>query len=191
MKIILASASPRRKELLCQIGWEFEVQVSQTEEDLEGLPPGALTEALAKEKARAVYRLSQEEDVLIIGADTVVAMGETILGKPTDREDAVRMLEMLSGKEHSVYTGVHMIFRREDTLREISFHEVTKVRFYPMSQEEIEAYVSQEEPYDKAGAYGIQGLGAKYIEKIDGDYNNVVGLPIARLYHVAKEFGKI
>ena len=181
MKIILASASPRRRELLSQIGWEFSVQVSQVEEIITKIHPGEIVEELSQLKASAVFSKT-EGDVLVIGADTVVAHKGQILGKPEDTEDAVRMLEYLQNDTHQVYTGVTLCMRREgvETIR--SFYESTEVDFYPMSREEIEWYVNTGEPMDKAGAYGIQGLAGRFVKQIRGDYNNVVGLPVAGLY---------
>lgn len=200
MKIILASASPRRRELLAQIGMEFQVVVSDVEEKLTKTIPADIVEELSCQKAEAVYRsLTGDEDVLVIGADTIVACDGRILGKPADEADAVRMLRMLQGGVHEVYTGVTMICRRslnagsceheggsqEPVVR--TFHEATKVHFYPMTEQDIRGYVSTKEPMDKAGAYGIQGFCARYIRGIEGDYNNVVGLPVGRLYQEIKE----
>lgn len=187
MRIVLASGSPRRRELLEQIGWEFEQCVSEVEEVMEGDSPEQVVEALSRQKAEAVFDLMKEqEEVLVIGADTVVEMDGRILGKPADRDAAADMLKRLQGREHRVYTGVTLCCRRRaadgwtESVR--SFHEATAVRFFEMSPEEIEAYVDSGEPMDKAGAYGIQGLAARYVKGIEGDYNNVVGLPVGRLY---------
>ena len=197
MRIILASASPRRKELLEQIGLEFEIQVSNAEEKLAARSPWQLVEELSARKAGAVFKsLEQnEEDVLVIGADTVVAVGDDILGKPANRKEAMEMLGRLSGGSHQVYTGVTLIYRpafcREnaDVLTK-TFHEATKVHFFKMNKEEISFYADTGEPLDKAGAYGIQGLFARYVKGIEGDYSNVVGLPVGRLYQEAKEWLK-
>ena len=129
------------------------------------------------------------EEVIILGADTVVAYDGRILGKPKDRTDAVGMLTQLSGNTHSVYTGVAVIVKEKEAEQIFNFYEETKVTMYPMSEAEIEAYVDTGEPMDKAGAYGIQGKCAIYIEKIAGDYNNVVGLPIARIYQEMSQLG--
>ncbi len=189
MKIILASASPRRRELLSQIGWEFGVQVSQVEEIITKTHPGEIVEELSELKARAVF-VQTEGDVLVIGADTVVAHKGQILGKPSDPEDAVRMLTELQGDTHQVYTGVTLCMRLagQETVR--TFYESTEVTFYPMSPEEITWYVGTGEPMDKAGAYGIQGLAGRFVRQIKGDYNNVVGLPSARLYQEVKQLQK-
>ncbi len=253
VRIILASASPRRRELLGQIGIAYEVRVSDVEEKATAREPWLVVEELSAQKAEAVLegmtgwkaeaalegmtgrkaeaalegvtgwkaeaalegmtgwkaeaalegvagRKAEEEpevsgrNILVIGADTVVAVDGQILGKPSDKEDAVRMLEKLSGRCHDVYTGVTLLHwngseeaKQGGQLWRRVFHEVTKVHFYPMSAQEIASYVSSGDCMDKAGAYGIQGLCAKYIRCIEGDYNNVVGLPVARLYQEIKE----
>lgn len=188
MKIILASASPRRKELLEQIGIPFEVLVSHVEEKVTSIRPGQVVEELSGQKAEAVLGLLEEGDALVIAADTVVALEGRILGKPADTENAMEMLRSLAGKTHQVYTGVTLLYRRgEETARKV-FHEKTKVHFYPMTEEEIRSYAASGEPLDKAGAYGIQGIFARYVRGIEGDYNNVVGLPAGRLYQEAKEW---
>ena len=186
MKIILASASPRRRELLDQVGWEFCVRVSKVEEIITKIHPGEIVEELSELKAKAVFSQT-EGDVLVIGADTVVAHKGQILGKPTDTADAVRMLEALQDDTHQVYTGVTLCMRREGVETVKSFYESTEVDFYPMSREEIEWYVNTGEPMDKAGAYGIQGLAGRFVKQIRGDYNNVVGLPVAGLYQEVKQ----
>lgn len=173
MRFILASASPRRKELLEQIGVKFDILPATGEEVME----------LAKQKAEEVAKTAGA-DALVLGADTVVAYEGKILGKPKDEADALRMLTMLSGKEHEVYTGVALIDNRDQSME--NFFERTKVTMYPVSEEEIRDYIAGGEPMDKAGAYAIQGLGAKFIQKIEGDYNNVVGLPIGRIYQEIK-----
>jgi len=217
MKIILASASPRRRELLAQIGLEFQVMVSHVEEKAPAAEPGFVVEELSRQKAEAVLReLARGEAVLVIGADTVVSVDGRILGKPSDAEDARRMLRILSGRSHEVYTGVTLLYRAGTGVCETeagpgggacvaeaepgegasvggadsaggrvrcrTFHERTRVDFYPMTEGEISRYVSSGDCMDKAGAYGIQGLCARYIKGIEGDYNNVVGLPAGRLY---------
>lgn len=191
MQIILASASPRRKELLTQIGLEFEIRISQVEEKITETEPAKVVEELSCQKAAAVFgSLGEEEnkDVLVIGADTVVAVDGMILGKPKDREDAVRMLHLLSGRSHEVFTGVSFFWKDRSGISQTkSFHERTQVTFYPMSEQEIMEYVARKDCMDKAGSYGIQGFCARYIQGIEGDYNNVVGLPIGRLYQEAKE----
>ena len=187
MRIILASASPRRRELLAQMGMEFEVCPSQGEEKItEVLPERAVME-LAQQKA-AEIAVKTEGDAWILGADTVVVYDQKILGKPKDAEDAKRMLCMLQDKKHQVYTGV-CIWKKENGTEDVRcFFEKTDVVFYPMTEEEIDQYVATGEPMDKAGSYGIQGVGGLYVREIHGDYNNVVGLPIARLYHELKKY---
>ena len=195
MKIILASASPRRRELLEQIGLEFEIKISNVEEKSTATTPWQLVEELSFQKAEAVLKSleSNGEDVLVIGADTVVSAGNSILGKPADKSEAADMLNRLSGGTHQVYTGVTLLYRpafsQSDTgVRVKTFHEATKVHFYPLTEGEISFYTATGEPLDKAGAYGIQGLFARYVRGIEGDYGNVVGLPVGRLYQEAKEW---
>lgn len=194
-KIILASASPRRRELLTQIGLEFEVMVSDAEEQLDAAEPYAVVQELSARKAKAVAAEYMEKrgsntdgaDILVIGADTVVSCDGEILGKPRDAGDAVRMLRLLSGRCHEVYTGVTFVYDRGLACH--TFYECTKVRFAPMTEREITEYVATGDPMDKAGAYGIQGFCARYIIGIEGDYNNVVGLPVGRVYQELKALG--
>ena len=195
MKIILASASPRRRELLEQIGLEFEIRVSNVEEKSSATSPWQLVEELSAQKASAVLASLEQgdEDVLVIGADTVVAVGDSILGKPANKKEAVQMLSRLSGRTHQVYTGVTLLYRpvhsgAASEVQAKTFHEVSKVHFYPLTGEEIAAYVATGEPLDKAGSYGVQGQFARYVKGIEGDYSNVVGLPVGRLYQEAKEW---
>lgn len=200
-QIILASASPRRKELLEQIGLEFEICPAKGEEVITHTRPEEVVMELSKQKAEEVASLvsaygeehkdiTTPSDILVIGADTVVAYDGQILGKPQDEADAKRMLAMLSGNTHSVFTGVTLVLiDKSGRAGELVFYEKTDVKMHPISEEEIERYVASGEPMDKAGSYGIQGKCAIYIEKIDGDYNNVVGLPIARIYQELKKIG--
>lgn len=191
-KLILASASPRRKELLAQIGAECEVVPAAGEERIGSKVPEQVVLELAKQKAKEVAaRFSQEPGRLaVLGADTVVAFGGQILGKPKDKADAARMLKTLSGNTHSVFTGVAVVLLANKQVEEVfSFYEETKVTMYPMSEKQIEAYIGTGEPMDKAGAYAIQGKCAVYIEKIAGDYNNVVGLPVAAIYQKLEKSG--
>jgi septum formation protein len=184
--IILASSSPRRRELLETVGYVFEVKPSNFDESAlksAGLPPQLLVEKLAHEKARDVARACGSSDA-IVGADTVVVLDGATLGKPADEQDAVRMLRLLSGNTHQVFTGVSIIAGSH----EVSFSERTDVEFYDLSDKEIRDYVATGEPLDKAGAYGIQRKGALLVRGIRGDYFNVVGLPIARL---ARELSKL
>ena len=182
MKFILASQSPRRKELLSRVVSDFDVRVSHVEEVVPaGLQPQEVVMHLAKIKAEAVARELRLEQpaqrFAVIGADTVVALDHQIMGKPKDRADCVRMISALSGREHAVYTGVAVVVDG----RTESFYERTAVRFLPLSDEESNWYASLDEPYDKAGAYGIQGYGSLLVEGICGDYFNVMGLPVASL----------
>lgn len=184
--LILASQSPRRRELLANITPDFAVQVSQAEEDLApGTPPEEAVERLALRKAQAVLRLQPEpENCVVIGSDTVVAVGGKILGKPRDREDCLAMLEALSGREHTVHTGVALLRGG----RERVFRETAQVEFWPLSQEERAWYAGTPEPYDKAGGYGVQGLGSLLVKGIRGDYFTVMGLPVSRLWRELRDF---
>lgn len=182
-KIILASSSPRRRELMTTAGQEFEVIVKDVDESIpEGTAPVDAAKMTAKKKALAVAEEYPENTV--IGADTIVVAGEKILGKPADRADACRMLRMLSGKVHEVITGVCIVCGEKLE----NFAQVSKVKFYELTDEEIEAYVDTNEPMDKAGAYGIQGKGCVLVEKIEGDYFNIVGLPVAEVVRKLKLF---
>ncbi len=189
-KIILASASPRRSELLRQAGFTFTVIPSEAEEVITSTHPAEVVEELSLQKAREVAdrvlgeKKTPEDTIVVIGADTVVAADHKILGKPADHKEAEEMIDLLQGKIHQVYTGVTLIVADpEKGVRTKTFHECTDVDVYPMSKKEVEEYISTPEPYDKAGAYGIQGSFGIYIRGIRGCYYNVVGLPIARLVH--------
>ncbi len=189
--IILASKSPRRKELLENIGIKPLIIVSEADENINEKDPEKLVLELSSIKADAVYKKVKEEGNPVInegdyvlGADTVVYAEGMILGKPKDKEDAREMIKSLSGNVHSVFTGFTLIDSEGKHIRKSI---ETKVYVYEMSDDEIEEYVSSDEPYDKAGAYGIQGLFGKYVEKIDGDYNNVVGLPVSAIYDTIKK----
>ena len=186
MAIILASQSPRRRELLGQMGIsDFIIRPAQGEEKAApGLSPAQLVEALSLQKGVEVAAASAPGD-LVISADTVVAVDGRVLGKPHSREEAAAMLASLSGRTHTVYTGV-TVCRDGDVLTE---HEATAVRFRSLTSGEIAAYVATGEPMDKAGAYGIQGYGALLVEGIEGDYCNVVGLPVCRLGRMLARFG--
>ena len=183
-KMILASASPRRRELLTQAGFSYEVNVSDADEIITEKEPDKIVKELALVKACAVA--ASETEALIIGADTIVTVDGKILGKPRDAEEAFSMLSMLQGRTHQVYTGVALITKEEGLQKSHVFSEKTDVHMYPMTEQEIREYIATGEPLDKAGAYGIQGRAAVYIRKIEGDYNNVVGLPISRLYQELK-----
>lgn len=186
-KFILASGSPRRKELLGQIGISFEIMVADGEEIITKTLPSEIVEELSYEKAAEVADRYEADSTVsrptvIIGADTIVALGTQIMGKPKDEADAVRMLSTLQNNTHQVYTGVTLIVLGLGDRRVIRFHEKTDVMMYPMTKEQIQAYVDIHECDDKAGSYAIQGRCAAYIKGIVGDYNNVVGLPVGRLY---------
>ena len=186
MKIILASQSPRRKELLERMGIkDFEtISPNVDESAFHGLPPEELVRRLSAEKAAAVAG-KVGEDAIVIAADTVVALEGAVLGKPADELDAFKMLSALSGVRHQVYTGVTVCRGGEKQ----TAHEVTDVTFRELSEEEIERYIATGEPMDKAGAYGIQGYGALLIQGISGDYYNVMGLPVCRLSGMLARFG--
>lgn len=198
IKIILASGSPRRKELLAQAGYDFDVCPSLSEEDLEVMAPSEYVMRLAKMKADEVCNRLIAEDMgrrvkklperfVVLGADTVVSLNGRILGKPYDYDDAYNTLNSLSDQTHQVYTGVCLIYVEGRAKTSSSFFEMTDVTFYPVSHEEIIQYLATNEPFDKAGSYGIQGKGGLFVKGIKGDYNNVVGLPLARVYHELEE----
>lgn len=187
-RIILASASPRRQELLTQIGLPFEACPSEWEEVTDKELPEEVVQELSYHKAMEVYeRNVTEEGTVVIGADTIVACGGQILGKPGTRERAEEMLGKLQGGTHQVYTGVAFVWKEKGRTETAGFYECTDVRVYPMTEEEIRCYVETGEPMDKAGAYGIQGGFAAFIQGICGDYNNVVGLPVGRVYQELKK----
>ena len=212
VRLVLASASPRRRELLSQIGLEFTVMPSTKEENAKTTEAGALVQELSRQKAVDIWeqlsggqgqnpdadqeQISEETqepnlngkrqpELLVIGADTVVCCEGKILGKPHSREAAAEMLTALQGRSHEVYTGVTLYSQSET----VTFFECTQVEFYPMTEVEISEYIDSKEPMDKAGAYGIQGLGARFVKGIRGDYNNAVGLPVGRLYQELKSRG--
>lgn len=181
-RIILASQSPRRRELLGRIIDGFEVMVTHADESVDGNPPPQeYVMELALRKARAI----SEKDAVVIGSDTVVALDGEILEKPESREHARRMLKRLSGREHTVYTGVAI----KDAERELVDFEATRVLFDELSDDIIDRYIATGEPMDKAGAYGIQSLGCALVKKVDGDYANVVGLPLFKLIKMLEKFG--
>lgn len=204
-KFILASASPRRKELLAQIGIEFDICASNADESTDETVPALLVEQLSLKKAEGVKESPALQadtadaiikPVVIIGADTIVACDDKILGKPADKENAREMITLIQGRTHQVYTGVTLI-RVSDKVETITFHEKTDVYVCPMQEDDIERYMeyktsnNQFEWADKAGAYAIQGYFARFVSGIDGDYNNVVGLPVGRLYQEMKKAGWI
>lgn len=191
--IVLASGSPRRKELLSILEPNFEIITSDADETPTKTLPEEIVEELSYKKAQDVFSRIKDhygrEQLLIIAADTLVFKGTKRMGKPKDEEEAVSMLKALQGNVHEVYTGVTLIYAFDTKIIEKSFFEKTEVEFARMSDQEIEAYVSTREPMDKAGAYAIQGGFGKFITRISGEYNNVVGLPIARLYQELKKIG--
>lgn len=186
IRLILASASPRRADLLSNIGLEFDIEPSQIQErpHADEAPPDYITR-IARAKVVAVAR--KRESGLIVGADTIVVLDGRMLGKPKDDEDARRMLRLLSGKWHAVMTGLALYDAA--TKREVADYDKTLVRFAQMGEKEIDWYVGTGEPMDKAGAYGIQGFGGLFVEEIAGNYYNVVGLPIPLLYRLARRLG--
>ena len=187
-KIILASASPRRRELLHQIGLETEVLPSRIEEKPTATQPEEVVEELSRQKCLDVAGRVQENGV-VLGADTVVALDGEIMGKPGSAGQAAEMLKSLQGRSHQVFTGVTLAeVRKGRIVRQETFSERTEVFLFPMTEEEIEAYILSGEPFDKAGAYGIQGSFARHVESIEGDYNNVVGLPVAAVYQRLKKW---
>lgn len=196
-KIILGSASPRRRELLAQIGADFEVRVSNKEEIYHSTVPEEIVKELALMKAENVAEELTEENpaatvnsTVVIGADTIVVLDGKILGKPSDEKDAVRMLAGLQGRRHDVYTGVAVLEYDENGEKHVYNYSVgTAVHVNGMTDEEIRAYVETKDPLDKAGAYGIQGRFAAHIDRIEGDYYNVVGLPVSRVYRTLRELG--
>ena len=194
--LVLASASPRRRELLAQAGCRFEVRPAHVLEDpLPGEDPIVYVTRLAREKAEAVFRElntagpepeKNGQSLVVLGADTTVTLDNMILGKPEDAADAARILRLLSGRTHRVITGVALATVKGTEVAA----EATAVRFLTLSEEEIAAYVASGEPMDKAGAYAIQGRASRWIPRIEGDYGNVVGLPVALVYGMLREMGK-
>ncbi|NLC54154.1 MAG: septum formation inhibitor Maf [Firmicutes bacterium] len=190
--IILASASPRRQELLTMLGLDFTVMASSFEEREQVDPattPAEQVVAAARGKADDIFRLTarapETADRLVIGADTIVVLDGQILGKPSDQAEARRMLWALSGRWHQVFTGLALLHR----VKTITAYEMTRVHFRPLSDQEINAYLCTGEPMDKAGAYGIQGHGAIFVDRIEGCFYNVMGLPVPRLALLLKEYG--
>ncbi len=189
VKIVLASQSPRRKELLQKNGIPFTVYVTDTDETVtEQLSPAQFVEELSFRKAKSAAEVFLGEQVLIVAADTVVALENEIFGKPDDEADARRMLRLLSGKAHSVFTGVTLGYVAENTVTYQKTVCETKVYFYPISEEEITKYIQTKEPFDKAGSYAIQGIASKFVEKIEGDFDNVVGLPVFAILEDMKRY---
>ena len=181
--LILASASPRRAEILSMLGYEFEIIPADCDENTEGLSAAEAVGELARRKAVAVARL--HHDCVVLGSDTLVAIEGKVLGKPKDEAQAAKMLRLLSGKTHSVYTGISAVQGDRCITQTVE----AKVTFRNLTDDEIAAYIATGEPMDKAGAYGIQGKGAVLVEGIEGDFFNVMGLPAARVHLLLKEFG--
>lgn len=183
-KLVLASGSPRRSELLANANLSFEVVVSEVDEQVDpNLAPAEIVQSLALQKAEDVAkRLSG--DVVVLGADTIVTLNNQILGKPKGEAEARNMLQQLSGKEHFVYTGVAIVSNTKTQ----TFYEKTSVQFWQLTEHEIDNYISSGEPFDKAGAYGIQKLGSTLVKRIEGDYFTVVGLPISRTVRELKKY---
>ena len=188
-RVILASASPRRLDLLRQVGIEPEIEPSHVEEVITSTVPDQVVMELSRQKAEDIAALHTGEDAIVIGADTVVAYDGKILGKPKDEADAIRMIRSFQGKVHQVYTGVTVLIKKNGKWEDISFSESTDVSFYPVSDEEIRTYIASGEPMDKAGSYGIQGGFGIYVKEIRGEYTNVVGLPVGRLFYEMKKHG--
>jgi septum formation protein len=185
--IILASASPRRAELLRSAAIPFTVDVADIAEDLKaGEKPVEHAERLAREKAEVVA--NRNPGKIVLGADTIVLVDDQILGKPRDPADAKRMLGLLSGRAHQVITGVAIVFLESDYRKLETRSEKTKVFFDKLTSADIEAYIATREPMDKAGAYAIQGIASRWITKIEGDYANVVGLPVALVWEMLQKF---
>jgi septum formation protein len=185
MRLLLASSSPRRRELLRHAGFDFEVQPSHCVEEIQrGERPEEFARRAAREKAMHVAA-SSPPGSLVLGADTVVVIDGETLGKPSDLEDAARMLRLLSGRTHQVHTGICLV-RAPDEIEALK-HETTLVTFRELDEEEIRDYVESGEPLDKAGAYAVQGLASKFVTRISGCYSNVVGLPVALVYEILKK----
>lgn len=177
----MASGSPRRREMMTLIGLPFTVRVSESDENIEPCSPEQTVMTLAGRKAASVKK--DAPGCCVIGADTIVYLDGQIIGKPKDKADAQRILSLLSGRTHTVYSGVCIMTDSED----IRFYETTRVKFAVLGQSEIENYISSGEPMDKAGAYGLQGIGAVLVESIEGCYFNVIGLPVPTLYRKLAE----
>ena len=191
--IILASGSPRRKELLSQVGIPFTVLKSDCDETSDIEEPALFVEELSLRKAENVYQKtgnSYDSNYIILAADTIVSYEGEILGKPEDEKEALDMLGLLSDRTHQVYTGVTLLQISDEKKKVVTFSEKTDVTFYPMTRIEMLNYIATGDPLDKAGSYGIQGIGAKFISGIHGDYNNVVGLPIGSIYQTLKKIKK-
>ncbi len=186
---ILASASPRRKEIISMLGLGFTVDSSEIDEYTDQTEPAEIVKDLAQQKATAVWSRHRDECCFILGSDTVVSIDGKILGKPKNREEAISMLQMLSGRTNTVYTGVCILIQNNNSTESVVFSDSAEVTFMTMSRSEIEWYVDELQPYDKAGAYAVQGPGARFISEIRGDFYTVMGLPVNELYKKLKENG--
>ena len=191
MNYILASASPRRSELLRRTGLCFEILSSKIEEKITKSDPHEIVMELAFQKADAVFDTLQSSDIMVIGADTIVVYKDEILLKPCDEQEAYDMLSMLADRTHQVYTGVSLIIRKDGEKHVCTFYDSTDVTFYPIDHYDLLRYIQTKDPFDKAGAYGIQGEFAIHVKSICGDYNNVVGLPVSMLYQKLKQLGTL
>jgi septum formation protein len=190
-KIVLASGSPRRFELLKDLGLKFCVKPSQFKEPLpNGLNPEQFVQSLALEKAEDVFvTLDSSQELVVIGADTMVALDEELIGKPADRAEAEAILSRLSGKSHCVYTGVAVLHGKNGKKRIFKIVEKSLVTFRKLSASEIHAYALSSEPFDKAGAYALQGVASAFVEKVEGCYTNIIGLPIPKVVSILREIG--
>lgn len=188
--MILASGSPRRKELLEQLGWQFIIAAAEGEEVTQQTKPECIVRDLSYQKAMEIAAKASDGDI-VIGADTMVSYEGRMLGKPGNEEEACEMLQSLQGEIHQVHTGVTVVIRSKEDFEYFTFDETTDVEMYPMTKIQIREYVATKEPMDKAGAYAIQGIAAKYVKGIRGEYSNVVGLPIARLYQEMHKRGLV
>jgi len=189
-KFYLASQSPRRKQLLSEIVRDFEIIPAVSEEKITDTDPAKVVESLSFQKSEEIFHkilTNESADIVVIGADTVVSYKQNILGKPKDKDSARDMIKMISANVHQVFTGVTVMYQKNGQQGSVTFNSKTDVEVYSMTDKEIEDYISTDEPYDKAGGYGIQGLFGVYVKGIIGDYNNVVGLPVSKLYHVLKD----
>ncbi len=188
--IILASASPRRRDILAQVGAKFTVMASEMDENISAASPAELVMALSAGKAGEIAEKTEGE-AIILGADTVVVHKDKILGKPKSEDDAFNMIKSFAGDTHQVYTGATVLVREADnSVRSKTFAVSTEVKIAPLTDEEIRSYIATGEPMDKAGAYAIQGLFAPYVEEIHGDYYNIVGFPIAAIFKACRELGE-
>jgi len=192
MKLYLASGSPRRRELLTTAGVAFEIRPCNDPEETAAAAPVQTVLDLSSHKAQAVFEEIADTataDFAVLGADTIVVIDNEIIGKPKDDADARQILKRLSGRTHQVFTGVCILVQKDGKTRKKSFYERTSVTMYPITDAELDDYLASGEHLDKAGAYAIQGLAVKFVRKVTGDYSNIVGLPVARVYHQLVKLG--